>query len=276
MRRSSIHVPLSKPDLHPSAASDLLAQADNLLPLLWAIRGMTRVILHLLHHRLYSTTPRRPGSAPRTSLPLIKEVPPFLKPLEIRLAPLYARMNAGEALGSDHYHRRTASGFASAGKRTMLPLVWEDYRRLAPRHRRIESHGSAMLDARRLLRQSLLPLRKREILTHGVHMTFHIFLPLRPPLQFSPTSVAMALMLLSLRQIPVTIALRLSPTHSYGALRKGGQGWTILLQLKRCASWMALAAGVCGLALPSLASTARAAAALGLLVVNLREVNGKA
>jgi len=277
VRRSSILVPSSKPDLHPVAMLALLTRADNLLPQLWAIHGMERVILHLLFRQLCSTLSRRPGSALRTSLPLIKEALRLLNPLEVRWALLPARTNADEAPDSAHYHRRTASEFGSAGRRIMLLLVWEDYRKRALRHRRIKSHGSAMLDARPRLRRSRLLRPRTEIpLTYGEHMTSHIFLPLRPPLRFSPLPVAMAPMLLNLHQIPVIIALRLWPTRSYGALRKGGQEWTILLRPKHCASWMALAAEVCGLALLSSASTARAAVALALLVINRKEVNGRA
>ena len=133
-----------------------------------------------------------------------------------------------------------------------------------------------MRDGRLPQRLSLLPRQKRVILlTHAGHMTFPISLPLRQQLRFSPTPVVILdLALLNLHPIPAIIALRLWPTHSCGALRKGGQEWMILRPLKRYESWMALAAGVCGLAHPSSASTARAAVALALLVV--REVNGKA
>ena len=226
------------------------------------------MILRLLSRQLYSTIPRRPKSAPRTSLVLIKEVPRFLKPLEIRSAPLYAGMNADEAPDLAHYHRRTANGFGSAGRRIMLPLVWEGYRRLAPRQK-IRSHENAMLDARLPQRLSLLPRQKRVILlTYAEHMTSHISLPLRPPPRFSTTPVVVDPVLLGLHPIPVIIALRLWPTHSCGVLRKGGQEWMTLQLLKRCASWTALAAGACGLVLPLSASTARAVVALALPAVN--------
>ena len=131
MRRSSIHAPSSKPDMHPTAVPGFLIRAGNPRALLGASRGTARVILC---RQLYSTIPRRPKSAPRTSLDLIKEVLRFLKPLEVRSAPLYAGMNVDEAPDLARYQRRTANGFGSAGRRTMSPLVWEDYRRLAPRH----------------------------------------------------------------------------------------------------------------------------------------------
>ena len=126
-----------------------------------------------------------------------------------------------------------------------------------------------MLDARLPQPLSLLPRQRRVILlTYAGHMTFHIFLLLRPPLRFSPTPVVVDPMLLVLHPTPVIIALRLWPTHSCGVLRKGGQEWMIPQLLKRCASWTALAVGACGLVLPLSASTVRAAVALALPVVN--------
>lgn len=121
VRRSSIRVPSSKPDMHPTAVPGFLKRAGNLRALLGAIRGTARAILLLLFRQLYSTIPQRPKSAPRTNLVLIKEVLRFLKPLEVRSAPLYAGMNVDEAQDSVRYHRRTANEFGSADRRIMLP-----------------------------------------------------------------------------------------------------------------------------------------------------------
>lgn len=134
VRRSFIHAPSLKHEMHTTAVPGFLTRAGNLCALLGAIRGTARVILRLLFPQLYSTIHRRPKSAPRTSLVLTKEVLPFLKPLEVRSAPQYAGMSADEAPDSVRYHRRTANGFESVGRRIMLPLVWGDCRRLAPRH----------------------------------------------------------------------------------------------------------------------------------------------
>lgn len=134
VRRSFIRAPSSKHELHTTAVPGFLTRAGNLSVLLGAIRGTARAILRLLFPQLYSAIPRRPKSALRTSLVLIKEVLRFLKPLEARSAPQCAGMSADEALDSVRYHRRTANGFGNAGRRIMLPLVWGDYRRLAPHH----------------------------------------------------------------------------------------------------------------------------------------------